>query len=1755
MNFLIKKFSEKKPLGVLFGISFFAFLFLISSFSIPEIANSAAGVPKIINFQGRLMNSSGTLLGGSSGTDYCYKFAIYDASTGGTKLWPTGTPTTMTISTRDGVFDAAVGGAGGDTLDYDFQTSDTTFMDVQVSAIGAGNCTSGDESFETLSPRPQIVSAAYAINSGTVQGFTPAQSATNNQIPALTSGELILGHATAAGLRATGSNVLTLQNGVTGNLQFFSSSNRITSSGALTIAGTLTAGSGGEVITLSTGKIDADALTLATSGTTGSTSSRSGLQTSSDGLALLMGCADNEILKWTDASGWSCATDDGGGSSSWNSITNPTGSQALTFDDGEVTTWTINSDTETGLTMNANSLTSGKGLSIASSATAFTGNIASFTLSGSNASNTGSVVLIDNTGTASANTGLKINHYATGTGNLALRIDDESADTTPIIIDGDGRLGIGTTTIEGTTERLFQVGSPTYRGNSATYGEIVTKGLTDFTALTGIQDTFFYDTTADSDGGRWIDWATTDQLSWYTESVDDSPSDPCNIATDDRCYSSSFPRKALLVVTTDTLYIFDVTNNIMWMKFEQNASEYALGVDTDNDPTSVTAKNGVIYVGAKGTASGGLYAFDFVNDRMWNYNATHRASSDVGIGGRNGAVSYASDVNTKLQLDPVGVSAEWMNVNDVDVQLINGSNTSITIGAGTTSSPQNGKTLVALATDSGMTVIDISGQTLLQYSDVTGNDYTAVALSTQGDLYGLNTTNDQLEKWTDVDSDKASEVNGSFTVKYDETQATSPQIAPSTPDMIAGAPDALEVISKGSLAQLTAANAQSDLIYVGHSLGLAEIHDHSTPSAGWSKFTDTTRQKGFSSSYVDMYLTLDDTSGTQAQDWGAANTDMAIKGTPSLAQTGVRNKSILFDNTDDYLCSDANADNTCDVDGAFAVTTVGWTLELWFRHSTSLPATPDVIFEKCVTAVPAAATGCVAAYMTTTGAIGVGIDDDASWTRGTTYDITATSSILYNDDKWHHLVLTRTNANDLDVYIDGVPQNLSTGTGLTTTIDGSQIVTFGAGCVLVTTANCGAAENFWDGYIDDINFMVGTTTQATLTPAQVRYWYNDARSTVNKRVINVTNATSATSNTITDTGETWIPNEFTGLLVTLTGDTGSGQTRRIISNTTDTITVNPAWSTVPDTTTDFEVDPEALFGSSNAVTAIGITKESPLGQARQMCVGTNDGSDGGGVTCYNHQAGPNIVADIYHSDTEQVDDYGTEWTGTNYDDIRSIDISGRAMVLSSEAGFLTETSDVRLGQGLDYISNQLSNIRLELLNDGIFAAGSLGVEVGFIGGADLAEYYYSNNPLEAGDVVAIQPDQPAGIDKSVSRYQKNLLGVVSTQPGLILGPKEENAYPIALSGRVPVKITDENGSIHVGDLLTSSSRPGYAMRATSAGAVIGRVLNEPELMTSCDALLPNIAEAIGDGPGVTGNPEQNIEQESNEILNKEPVVHTDYSIGPKCGYAMLFVGLGESLGKNVEILAKEFGALNNNQLTIDGITTAMSSQDSIMGFLRASKANLLVDSLLPESIFADRIAAGLEILTPTLYVDSILTSSGDTITIGSPVEFTLPPIFNKDTAGFAIIKQGDKRVRVTFDQPYTTTPVVTSNMTFEVTDNIDEISFASIFEQNIQYVVTAKDQTGFTILINKSAPRNIRFSWIALGVRDPKVIESTIDGITIESPIINTPTPPEEQIPIVDQPIEIEQIGDTIETIVDDSVESNIVENTTSFEENVDVEQ
>ena len=118
--------------------------------------------------------------------------------------------------------------------------------------------------------------------------------------------------------------------------------------------------------------------------------------------------------------------------------------------------------------------------------------------------------------------------------------------------------------------------------------------------------------------------------------------------------------------------------------------------------------------------------------------------------------------------------------------------------------------------------------------------------------------------------------------------------------------------------------------------------------------------------------------------------------------------------------------------------------------------------------------------------------------------------------------------------------------------------------------------------------------------------------------------------------------------------------------------------------------------------------------------------------------------------------------------------------------------------------------------------------------ADCAEDFTISPKLsvEPGTVMVL--GEEGVLYPSQGAYDRRVAGVVSGagdhKPGIILDRQKanENRQPIALLGKVYCKVDATYGAIEVGDLLTTSSTPGHAMKAADPvrafGAVIGKAL-------------------------------------------------------------------------------------------------------------------------------------------------------------------------------------------------------------------------------------------------------------------------------------------------------------------------------------------
>jgi len=97
--------------------------------------------------------------------------------------------------------------------------------------------------------------------------------------------------------------------------------------------------------------------------------------------------------------------------------------------------------------------------------------------------------------------------------------------------------------------------------------------------------------------------------------------------------------------------------------------------------------------------------------------------------------------------------------------------------------------------------------------------------------------------------------------------------------------------------------------------------------------------------------------------------------------------------------------------------------------------------------------------------------------------------------------------------------------------------------------------------------------------------------------------------------------------------------------------------------------------------------------------------------------------------------------------------------------------------------------------------------------ADYAEMYRIKDDVDFAEVVSVDESAYLRVKKAILGDQ-NVAGIISAQPAYLIGQefRNEMQMPVALAGRVPVKISLEAGEIKKGDVLVPSTKPGYAMK-------------------------------------------------------------------------------------------------------------------------------------------------------------------------------------------------------------------------------------------------------------------------------------------------------------------------------------------------------
>jgi hypothetical protein len=281
--------------------------------------------------------------------------------------------------------------------------------------------------------------------------------------------------------------------------------------------------------------------------------------------------------------------------------------------------------------------------------------------------------------------------------------------------------------------------------------------------------------------------------------------------------------------------------------------------------------------------------------------------------------------------------------------------------------------------------------------------------------------------------------------------------------------------------------------------------------------------------------------------------------------------------------------------------------------------------------------------------------------------------------------------------------------------------------------------------------------------------------------------------------------------------------------------------------------------------------------------------------------------------------------------------------------------------------------------------GKINTKLASISGFDVAEeYLVTDESIEAGEVVRFTASNQAGegsentsvattnptdsstntdakllIEKSSSAYDEGLIGVVSTEPGLYLSnwdkteEQRKKTRPVALVGRVPVKVSSENGAIKRGDLLTSSEKyPGYAMKATKGGHVVGRSMEDFALekgVVSMYVDLGFVPDEYYEGKGELGVELESAGAGDEELLKEKIYLDGMLSvIGKRAKFNVesLVVAGGMTVEGDLEVVGKlTTSSLRVKGLTTDKIEVSADSEPGLTGKfeLPADKSELFIE--------------------------------------------------------------------------------------------------------------------------------------------------------------------------------------------------------------------
>ncbi len=618
---------------------------------------------------------------------------------------------------------------------------------------------------------------------------------------------------------------------------------------------------------------------------------------------------------------------------------------------------------------------------------------------------------------------------------------------------------------------------------------------------------------------------------------------------------------------------------------------------------------------------------------------------------------------------------------------------------------------------------------------------------------------------------------------------------------------------------------QSNTIYVGTTSGVTVIQEkqgkanYSGAGASEGYIESYGSAKYYNKSYISEEL-IGDIRGMwpASVDGSISGLDVSIKanntsstGTPALS-SGVRNSAYSLNGSSYLSCNDVNCGGTTKLDSGGTT----WSFGAWYKTT----GTGGRIINK---------TNATGGYFLGIGGSASGIIRAGIYnsTTATTVDDLNTS----NDGNWHHAVATYDGAF-LRLYIDG--KFVSSVAQTTTISDTTSDFCIGSTC----------GSSYFTGDIDE-PFVTATT----ITESQIKNMYQigyralqshgtglgGGSADTNQQLGYISTGTSSIGVVTTDWNNQYM---YIGANSTTLGALSKIQ----INSDTNIKTYNSSANVPTGGTLLIDEDVTSLgvgyqleaVGSaasgvksmspdsnSTALTGSLFSKTQTLPSATKFgylwtsfVTDPNDASSGINIYACNNYS------------TKALCDSNNAWVlGT------TIQTDTNQKTPEREYNFAFPNSGSYMTFKFDF-SRGSTKTNTYIERFGATWASSTG-------GADLAERYKSIEAVYPGEILTIESpvkDGEATVGLSKVAYDKKMIGIVTTNPGIVM---DENLVDlnfnassrnspdrpaVALAGRVYLKVSNKNGAIEVGDPITSSDIAGVGMKATRAGNIIGKAL-------------------------------------------------------------------------------------------------------------------------------------------------------------------------------------------------------------------------------------------------------------------------------------------------------------------------------------------